>query len=601
MRWRGIAALLVVLGGLGSVGTGTAVAGTYDIVSCGAPGANGVNRAWVLQAGYNVAQWDLKASCPELGGYSKPQPGVRADYFTGITYAIKAPPGAILDRITIWRSGYRFNSEGTENGTWSVAGYKADASVIGGPLGEMCQINPEGWCRFGSAGRMEPGARADRDLETSEISYSVACAVPAGCATANAESFPFAGIIIAGSIVTVREDAPPSVVARGPLTDPGWHVDDAPLQFGATDPVGIRIVRVLVDGNEVYAVTPTCDHTRVVPCDQAPERAVHLGAAVPDGTRTVTVEATDTAGNVARASQTVSVDRNPPALEFLPARGRRRVVVSALDAGSGTTGGSIEARRRGARRYRALPTRLRGGRLVARVPRRFRRGATFRASAVDAVGHRAVSVGAPVRLRAGFGRRLRPSAFVGLRRGAVVRGRLRGSRGRGLRGREITVLARVRADGAVPAEVGRVVTGRGGRFRLAVPAGPSRIVSVISPGVGGLQGARRNLNMRVPWSSSLRIRPRSLAPGGRMRLSGRLRLRGVRLPPSGKRVELQAFDAGRWRVFATTRAFGRRGAWQASYRFGARPGSYRIRVRIPYEGTIAFDRGYSRPVTVHVG
>jgi hypothetical protein len=99
----------------------------------------------------------------------------------------------------------------------------------------------------------------------------------------------------------------------------------------------------------------------------------------------------------------------------------------------------------------------------------------------------------------------------------------------------------------------------------------------------------------------LRITPRLLAPGGRMALSGRLRLRGRRLPRSGKRVELQAFDRGRWRVFATTRAFGPRGRWNASYRFGARAGTYRIRVRIPYEGTMPFDRGYSRPVTVTVG
>jgi hypothetical protein len=163
------------------------------------------------------------------------------------------------------------------------------------------------------------------------------------------------------------------------------------------------------------------------------------------------------------------------------------------------------------------------------------------------------------------------------------------------------VLQRVRADGTPRTELGRVLTGRGGRFRIAVPPGPSRIVSVISPGIGGLQGARRDLNLRVPWSSTLRIRPRSLAPGGRMRLSGRLRLRGMRLPRSGKRVELQAFDRGRWRVFATTRAFGRRGRWRASYQFGTLGGTYRIRVRIPYEGTLPFDRGYSRPVTVRVG
>ena len=134
-----------------------------------------------------------------------------------------------------------------------------------------------------------------------------------------------------------------------------------------------------------------------------------------------------------------------------------------------------------------------------------------------------------------------------------------------------------------------------------MPPGASRVLTVRSPGTGGLQAARRRLNLRVPWSSTLRIRPRALPPGGRIRLTGRLRLRGFELPRSGKRVELQAFDRGRWRVFATTRAFGPRGRWRASYEFGTTGGSYRIRVRIPYEGTLPFDRGFSPTATVTVG
>jgi hypothetical protein len=136
---------------------------------------------------------------------------------------------------------------------------------------------------------------------------------------------------------------------------------------------------------------------------------------------------------------------------------------------------------------------------------------------------------------------------------------------------------------------------------VRVAAGASRLLRVHSPGTGGLQAARRTLRFRVPWSSTLRIAPERVAPGGRIRLAGRLRLRGAVLPRSGTRVELQAFDRGRWRVFATTIARGRRGAWRASYRFGARAGVYRIRVRVPHAGSIAYERGYSRPKTVIVG
>ena len=238
---------------------------------------------------------------------------------------------------------------------------------------------------------------------------------------------------------------------------------------------------------------------------------------------------------------------------------------------------------------------------MARLAGRSRRGLLIRASATDAVGHRATATGSPVRLRAGFGRGRRRSVRRGLDRGAVVRGRLRARGGRPLPGRAITVMQTVRADGARPAVAGRAVTGPGGRFGVRVPAGPSRVLRVRSPGTGGLIAAQRTLHFRVPWSSTLRIDPPRVAPGGRIRLAGRLRLRGARLPQSGTRVELQAFDRGRWRVFATTVARGPRGAWRASYQFGTRPGSYRIRVRVPHDGSIPYDRGYSRPRTVVVG
>ena len=595
--WAGAIAVVWML-----VASAPAAAGTYDVVSCGAPGANGVNRAWQVAPDFDDRFWDVTPSCPLLSASSEPRPGVVAPYFTGAGFQLAAPPGAILDKMVIWRTGYRFNSTGSAQGPWVVQGYRGDATVIGGPLlGETCVI-PSGqlFCRFGAEGTMSPGSRIERDLDTDKVLYSAACFEAAGCGTANDAGFPFAGLSISGSIVTVREETGPGVIARGPLTEPGWHTDDPPLSFGASDPVGIRQLRLLVDGAEIHEVRPPCDFTRTAPCGQVAERAVAFGAGVPDGQRTLTVEATDTAGNTSRVDRRVAVDRNPPALAFLPATGRRRIALSVADAGSGVTGGTIEVRRRG-RRFRALATSVHGGRLVARLADGSRARMTIRAAATDAVGHRAALVGAPVRLRAGFVPGLRDSVRRGLERGAVVQGRLTAFGGRPLPGRQIAVTQTLRVDGAVPEVAGTAVTGRRGKFRVRVPAGASRVLRVRSPGTGGLQAAQRTLRFRVPWSSTLRIAPGRVAPGGRIELSGRLRLRGAVLPRSGTRVELQAFDRGRWRVFATTVARGRRAGWHASYRFGTRPGSYRIRVRIPHDGSIPYERGYSRPKTVLVG
>ena len=83
---------------------------------------------------------------------------------------------------------------------------------------------------------------------------------------------------------------------------------------------------------------------------------------------------------------------------------------------------------------------------------------------------------------------------------------------------------------------------------------------------------------------------------GRVRFSGRLGLRGATTPRSGKIVELQAFDRGRWRTFATARARGSKGRWSASYTFGGTPGRYPVRLRIRREAVFPYDLGYSRSV-----
>ena len=53
-----------------------AAAGTYDVVSCGAPGANGVNGAWQVAPDFDGRYWDINPSCPAMTAYSEPRAGV---------------------------------------------------------------------------------------------------------------------------------------------------------------------------------------------------------------------------------------------------------------------------------------------------------------------------------------------------------------------------------------------------------------------------------------------------------------------------------------------------------------------------------------------
>jgi hypothetical protein len=91
----------------------SAAAGTYDVVSCGAPGANGINRAWQVAPDFDDRFWDVTPSCPSLSATSEPRAGVVAPNFTGAGFQLTAPAGALLDRMVIWRTGYRFNSTGS--------------------------------------------------------------------------------------------------------------------------------------------------------------------------------------------------------------------------------------------------------------------------------------------------------------------------------------------------------------------------------------------------------------------------------------------------------------------------------------------------------
>jgi hypothetical protein len=166
MRRRGTAALLLVLLGVGCASAGTAAAGTYDVVSCAAPGANGVNRAWQVYPGFNDAWWDVLPSCPDLTAWSERRPGVVAPFFNGAGFHVKAPAGTTLDRLVIWRKGYRFDSMDPGTDGWAVGGYNGDGTVIGGPLyGETCHIQPgQPLCELPSS-----GARVERDIETNEV------------------------------------------------------------------------------------------------------------------------------------------------------------------------------------------------------------------------------------------------------------------------------------------------------------------------------------------------------------------------------------------------------------------------------------------------
>jgi hypothetical protein len=207
--------------------------------------------------------------------------------------------------------------------------------------------------------------------------------------------------------------------------------------------------------------------------------------------------------------------------------------------------------------------------------------------------------GGTLAVRAAF-RRGRHTRTVRHGGGARLRGRVVDA-GAPLAGAQVRLLRRVDRRGSHTAVVGRpLVTGADGRFSYRVAPGPSRELwfGVRGDPASPVFACSPRLRLRVRASSSIHASRTRLSGSGRVTFSGSLRDGWV--PPRGTTVVLQAFSRGHWQAFASPRT-SRRGVWHARYRFTGRPGTYRIRARIPGDAAYPFAPGVSRTVRVRVG
>jgi hypothetical protein len=356
------------------------------------------------------------------------------------------------------------------------------------------------------------------------------------------------------------------------------------------------------------------------------------------GSYSLAVWLRDEAGNESAATAVavpLRLDNVAPGVAFEPLAADGGSVLPEIvqaevaDVHSGPAGGEILYRRLSDERWEELPAKLVPGaapgtaRLVGRVPGDLEPGVyVFRADARDAAGNAAsttrradgtemalrktapstaaVAASSPAgpREEAGGGRqaaRGKTRLFAHLRwrkrRGEAVTvpfdatvavvGRLLTADGAGLAGRRIRVVARPSRGALAERRVDSVETGSRGGFRLELPAGTSRRVTVAFAGGEDLRASRRPaLAVRVRGALSLAAAPRRLDTGETVRLSGRVRTRGAPLPRRGKLVAIQYLEraARRWRPVLVVRS-DHEGRFRAAYRFRYVDGTARIRLR----------------------
>jgi hypothetical protein len=309
--------------------------------------------------------------------------------------------------------------------------------------------------------------------------------------------------------------------------------------------------------------------------------------------------AVDSAGNASTVTHAVDIDAHGPSVMLSRASGKT-ITVAVSDGASGLAGGALEIRNRPDEPFRALSTTLANGRLTAKLDRGSASRVGIRVSMGDNAGN--VTAGELSEMSLRVASKPLRGGGVSVRYGhaATFSGRLRTRDAVPVAAQAIAVEQTLRTPGSSPTVAATVTTDAKGRFVYRAVAGPSRRLRFFFAGAGGLAPLVRTAQMRVRASSTIHASPRVLRGGGRVRFTGRLGLRGATAPRSGKIVELQAHDGGRWRTFATARARGSKGAWRSSYTFAGRPGRYPVRVRIRREAVFPYDLGYSRSVVVRV-
>ncbi len=353
------------------------------------------------------------------------------------------------------------------------------------------------------------------------------------------------------------------------------------------------------------------------------------------GDWTLTVWLRDEAGNTrpetAAAPVSLRFDPDPPwlAIEAQDPEDPARVSVESGDAISGVARGEIEFRRQGSDAWRTVPAELGTGGFSATLDDEHLGDGIYelRARAWDAAGNERSTdrrttgelarVAVPLRvktsMRVGKKRTLRARGarrgkrvvylqrpLVGQGRRVRLRGRLTAPGGNPLAGVDVEVGARLAIPGVDFQPVAPLRTSASGRFSYLVPAGPSRILRFRYPGGAKIRPQTREIHVRVRGSSTIRANRRRVVNGEPVTFTGRLR--GGFLPGSGKLVELQFFDRGKWRTFRTLRAASSSGRWSYTYRFDGTRGTrtYRFRLRIPTENAYPFSTGQSRRVAVTV-
>jgi hypothetical protein len=180
---------------------------------------------------------------------------------------------------------------------------------------------------------------------------------------------------------------------------------------------------------------------------------------------------------------------------------------------------------------------------------------------------------------------------------SVLHGRLLDAAGAPVAGAEVGAYAAPDVPGAKPRLVATAVTGPAGGYRLVLPAGPSRRVTIRPTQGDGSGGWSFRTRVRAP----IRLLPsrRHLRNGDKLMLTAYLA--GAKPPARSADVAFQVLIGTQWRTFAR-RTLDGRGLAQVGHRFHVtfHRMTYRFRALTLRRRNLPFDDAHSPTVAVRV-
>ncbi len=308
-----------------------ATTGAYEVSTCNyAPEA--VNNSWTW-ATTDPSQPDHYAehvNCPDrvggVGGRSDQEGGLSTTDALGLSsgappgasagWTFTAAPGTTITGITYERY---IGHESDPDNYWTPA-LRANGAIVPGEScldsvqnGETCFVGGPP----GEGG--EPGAVTG--LSAQELSLGIVCRAPTGEECVTGATLHAVWAAMYGARVTLSDPTPPTLNApSGTLWAPGeadgFHKGTESVTVAAQDVGGgVASIVLAVDGHPVETYSASCNFTFAQPC---PSSTGAQTLALPttelsDGTHTLTLVATDAAGNQSTvASQEITVANNPP-------------------------------------------------------------------------------------------------------------------------------------------------------------------------------------------------------------------------------------------------------------------------------------------------